>query len=130
MLADASFDGSCKIWSTINWKVSSTLEGHENEVKCVDWSAGGNLLATCGRDKAVWIWQLEEDDFECLAVLQEHTQDVKMVKWHPNDDVIYHVIHRYLLLAAMTIPSNYGRNGMTSGFVKRLCWATSLQCGL
>ena len=27
------------------------------------------------------------DDFECIAVLQDHTQDVKMVKWSPNEQV-------------------------------------------
>ncbi len=29
-----------------------------------------------------------DGDFECVAVLQEHTQDVKFVKWHPNEDVL------------------------------------------
>jgi hypothetical protein len=28
-----------------------------------------------------------DNDFECLSVLQDHTQDVKMVVWHPNDEV-------------------------------------------
>lgn len=91
-LADCSFDGSCKIWDTHTDPCSlmCTLEGHENEVKCIEWSASGNLIATCGRDKSVWIWCMEDnnvDDAECLAVLQEHTQDVKMVKWHPFDEV-------------------------------------------
>jgi WD40 repeat protein len=29
-----------------------------------------------------------DGDFECVAVLQEHSQDVKFVKWHPNEDVL------------------------------------------
>jgi len=30
----------------------------------------------------------EEDEFECLAVLQEHTQDVKSVTWHPSEPIV------------------------------------------
>ena len=32
-----------------------------------------------------------DGDFECVAVLQEHTQDVKHVVWHPSEDVLSHL---------------------------------------
>lgn len=96
-LASAGFDGIVSIWvysSSGTWDCIANLEGHENEVKSVAWSPDGNLLATCGRDKTVWIWELnskheevelKELEFECLAVLTEHTQDVKAVQFHPID---------------------------------------------
>jgi WD40 repeat protein len=34
----------------------ATLEGHENEVKAVDWACSGSLLATA-LEPNLWIWE-------------------------------------------------------------------------
>ncbi|GAA5836618.1 hypothetical protein JCM11251_002679 [Rhodosporidiobolus azoricus] len=106
-LATASFDSTVGVWCQVNeagvddgeeggggeggdeWEAVDPLEGHESECKSVAWSADGRLLASCSRDKSVWVWEaVGPADFECLAVLMEHTQDVKCVTWHPTDELL------------------------------------------
>ncbi|GAA5883159.1 hypothetical protein JCM3774_006859 [Rhodotorula dairenensis] len=106
-LATASFDATVGIWCQLSeaglddgsgtgtglaadeWEPVDPLEGHESECKSVAWSADGRLLASCSRDKSVWVWEaVGPADFECLAVLMEHSQDVKCVTWHPTDELL------------------------------------------
>jgi WD40 repeat protein len=72
-LATASFDATVGIWIQVNeagiedahliadgsgeWDSVDPLEGHESECKSVAWSADGRLLASCSRDKSVWVWE-------------------------------------------------------------------------
>lgn len=116
LLAAASFDATASIWEQVGglegtgdgsgriweieaernaaeggdeWECSGSLEGHESECKGVAWSASGNLVATCSRDKSVWVWEvLPDGEYEVLAVLMDHEQDVKSVTWHPREDLL------------------------------------------
>jgi WD40 repeat protein len=62
MLTTASFDSTIGIWVSEEgeWECVSTLEGHETECKSVGYSCTGTLLASCSRDKTVWIWEGEQ----------------------------------------------------------------------
>ncbi|KUJ12087.1 putative cytosolic iron-sulfur protein assembly protein 1 [Mollisia scopiformis] len=72
-----------------DWAFEIVLEGHDSEIKDVAYSPSGQWLASCSRDKSIWIWEEigeeGEDDFETIAVLQEHTADVKCVSWRKDD---------------------------------------------
>ncbi|KAI1472006.1 WD40 repeat-like protein [Daldinia caldariorum] len=72
-----------------DWELIIILDGQDSEIKCVSFSPTGQFLATCSRDKSVWIWEDVgarelDDDWETVAVLSEHEGDVKAVAWCPE----------------------------------------------
>jgi cytosolic iron-sulfur protein assembly protein CIAO1 len=103
-LATGSFDANVGIWehngaaATVRqredgdgddddeeWNFTTLLTGPDSEIKDVHFAPphyGANLLATSSRDKSVWVWEeVEEEEWETIAVLQEHSGDVKCVRW-------------------------------------------------
>ncbi|KAK6465586.1 putative cytosolic iron-sulfur protein assembly protein [Scheffersomyces coipomensis] len=114
-LASGSFDSTISIWGidepenevdddeilanqseiltnpNNEWNLMAIIEGHENEIKSIDWNWSGNLLASCSRDKTVWIWETDPEtleEFECISVLNDHQHDIKNVTWHPNQNLL------------------------------------------
>ena len=84
MIASASFDGTIVIWeaqssSLLRWDVVASLEGHENEVKCVAWNLSGDYLASCGRDKRVWVWMKLVSHAMFSTMLSSHTIKCKIL---------------------------------------------------
>lgn len=72
-----------------DWEFTLVLEGHDSEIKSCAFSPSGAYLATCSRDKSVWIWEdvgasEADDEWETIAVLNEHEGDVKAVAWCPD----------------------------------------------
>lgn len=72
-----------------DWEFTLVLEGHDSELKSCAFSPAGAYLATCSRDKSVWIWEdigatEADDEWETIAVLNEHEGDVKALAWCPD----------------------------------------------
>ena len=90
-LVAAGFDNKAVIYSFNPdsedvCKVQERLEGQDFEIKSARWSADGESIATCSRDKSVWIWSSE--DGESLAIHRGHTADVKDVAFSPDQALV------------------------------------------
>lgn len=97
-LACASFDTTVSIWvrnevggmgseEDVNevqeWVVEGVLDGHESEVKCVEWLTD-TVLLTASRDRNLWVWErMDEGEYECGGILSGHSQDVKFGLFAP-----------------------------------------------
>mmetsp|Transcript_7291 Transcript_7291/g.17778 ORF Transcript_7291/g.17778 Transcript_7291/m.17778 type:complete len:545 (+) Transcript_7291:70-1704(+) len=54
-LVSSSFDGTVKVWSARDWKMLTTLRGHEGKVMGTDILKDN--IVTCGFDKTLKLWK-------------------------------------------------------------------------
>ncbi|KAF1833362.1 cytosolic iron-sulfur protein assembly protein 1 [Decorospora gaudefroyi] len=107
-----------------DYQFSCILDGHESEIKCLSWSPSGQYLATCSRDKSVWIWEeLEDDNFETVAVLQEHDGDVKCVAWHPEEDLLVSASYDDTVRLYKEDADDWVQVALIEGHSKTVWWA-------
>lgn len=99
LLAVSSFNGTIHLFeideSTCSINSLYLLEGPSAELKSVSFSQNGNFVCAASRDKRIWIWGLKEDpfnpneeEFECLYILNGHEGDVKCAKFINKNDLI------------------------------------------
>lgn len=80
--ASGSGDCTARIWDADTGTPKFTLKGHTGWVLDVRWSPDGELLATCGMDKAVWIWDPETGN-ALVRGLRGHRDAVLQAAWEP-----------------------------------------------
>lgn len=76
-----SYDGNATV--IYRNSILDVIEGPETEIKCVDilnCSTKGNYIALGTRGKTVWVCELN-DKIKIDCILEDHTQDVKGVKF-------------------------------------------------
>jgi WD40 repeat protein len=58
------------------------LPAHKDAVHCVAWSPDGKLLATCGYDRLIKLWDVESG--KEVRTLRDHSDAVYAVAFHPR----------------------------------------------
>ncbi|CAI5447999.1 unnamed protein product [Caenorhabditis angaria] len=95
MLASASADGDIGILrfdaASSQWLASKIPKTHEQGVNAVSWAPGSSAhdakkrLVSAGNDKSVkiWVFNEQQNEWECEKVLHGHTDYVRDVAWCP-----------------------------------------------
>ena len=94
-LASCSQDLTVRLWQTdalphsqareggvIRVTACKVLRGHTDEVLAAAFHPDGTRLATAGRDRAIWLWDLARGDE--VARLPGHTSYVYSLAWSPD----------------------------------------------
>lgn len=86
-IATCSDDNTVKVFDLSQGTTATFAgrSGHGGEVRCVDWHPCTSLLASCGRDAMVKLWDARmKPESAMLATLSGHKQAVNKVSWNLN----------------------------------------------
>ncbi|MBK9248611.1 MAG: PD40 domain-containing protein [Ignavibacteria bacterium] len=79
-------DFTARIWDVNTGKQIHVLMQHHNQVKNVNWSPDGSLLASCSADTTTIIWNTTTGD--TVLILRGHSNRVENAYWSPSGDRI------------------------------------------
>jgi small GTP-binding protein len=78
-LSGGGLDFAVRLWDVVRGRCLRLLEGHEEAVRSVAWSADQRLALSGARDKTVRLWDVETG--RCLRVLEGHMDGVYDLAW-------------------------------------------------
>ncbi|KAK3821774.1 MAG: hypothetical protein J3Q66DRAFT_438547 [Benniella sp.] len=77
-------NGNIHVYSTSDWEIIRTLNGHEDQVRGIAFSPDGGLLVSGSFDKTIRIWIVELE--VCQHILTDHTDKLECVAYSPHGD--------------------------------------------
>lgn len=66
------------------FEVHQKLQKHEDKVWCLSWHPIDDILASCGSDKNICIWNFNEEtnNYMLKAILEEgHSKTIRSISW-------------------------------------------------
>ena len=81
-----SLDKSIKVWKLETGDLHKNIDGHEDEITCIDLSSDGSRIVSGSEDKSIKLWKLETGNL--MRNFTDHTGAIFDVLITPNDDYI------------------------------------------
>ncbi|WBW73111.1 GATOR2-SEACAT complex WD repeat subunit Sea2 [Schizosaccharomyces osmophilus] len=63
---------------------SLKLSAHNGVALCIDYTPNGSLLASCGRDKSIRIWDISNNQRKAFSTINT-IAPVNLVRWEPSE---------------------------------------------
>ncbi|XP_068151902.1 uncharacterized protein Wdr62 isoform X2 [Drosophila tropicalis] len=82
-LASGDRCGNIRVYSLVNLKLLTTIEAHESEVLCLEYSNDKierNLLASASRDRLIHVFDVAQD-YLLLQTLDDHSSSITSIKF-------------------------------------------------
>jgi len=85
VLATASFDGTVKVWSSVDLTPMATSTGNEGVIYSLSWAPGDQNCIACGtRRRGIFVWDVDKN--KLVKRFKEHgTYAVYSVAWNQKD---------------------------------------------
>ncbi|KAI4885411.1 hypothetical protein NFI96_018041 [Prochilodus magdalenae] len=86
-LASGDRTGTLRVHDLNSMEVILKVEAHDSEILCLEYSkpeTGMKLLATAGRDRLIYVLDVEED-YRLLQTLDEHSSSITAVRFTANE---------------------------------------------
>lgn len=86
-LATGDRSGNIRIYNLLNLKLLTTIEAHDSEVLCLEYSSEKitrKLLASASRDRLIHVFDVEQN-YRILQTLDDHSSSITSVKFIGTD---------------------------------------------
>lgn len=79
--------GDIKVYNTLNWELSQTLQGQDFKVRCVAFSPDGRQIASANDDNSMRVWDVKTGHFRTIT-RQHHYRIINSVAYSPQGDLM------------------------------------------
>lgn len=82
-LASCGEDANIHIWALGRDRPELVMQGHQSEIKSIDWHPSRSLIVTGSRDNNIKLWDPKQGS-TCVSTITAHKRSVNSCVWNQN----------------------------------------------